>query len=884
MASPEPPVAFKDQCSIIWDNVLYVYSPDAFQTLPLVENGTWSQEENGVSVTGAVCVKGGVDGNGNDPALYVVGGATNSSVSNYSGIQRYSITQKKWQTISPITAVTANRVNHGAVYLNASSAILIYGGSQDGGTGYSTETFLMLMYPPYRVQAYSSIAPAVINPFMLPWNNDMAVMVGGSPTNQQVFTFSPNPGWLSWGVNLPKVLPDPSIGSVALQELDDGSKILETYYFNESPNRVTRNVLADPGTVVAGYGQTIGDQAGGGATSRFFRRQTNFNTYPAYNNTDAPTEQRTDASLAIGENLVAIVGGDANSTVAVFNSSGNTWVNSQALFGDFQQPLTVSSSTTSVTPTPTSSPTRVTSAAATSSTAAAAAKSNDGQSNGLAILGGVLGGICGLAAILIIFLLWLRSVRKRKQAEAMSKKKQDGSYPNDKYGKGGLEKSSSTPLSEQAQPMGRSPVPSAVISEPDSVAIFGARGEKSTDNQNRTSVQSYGGSKLNPNHAANISSVGGFFKSNNKTPIQISRPMLPDLGDYQERPSIDLGKATPSTAPVLPPVGGASSQQREEQRKTDEGWAKYFSEDPADKPQPVKKVEPIRDSYAITSPASMTEEFPDPRQSGSRPSTSKGGGFWPGAGVPTPQRATKLPLRDSAGNVLNQLTVTMASPSLAAGHENPQTRNLSVAAPAQAKISRAESISTSHSSDDGYEDDDMDAYSDTRDSYQQNAWNPIGNTWSGPSQRPLRPPSVRIGASAFPPPTTTSEVTMESSVSGGSSIPVFPMPAATVKRNEPEPEVDQPVFYNKVVDQPPPPQASTNPFKNPYAHARKSSNTMQYNGGPAVQDYFGPRPDTASTRPDSGKIPDNTDMSWLNLGTPAHIHGGPHMGDSKDPA
>lgn len=866
MASPEPLVAFKDQCSIIHDNILYVYSPDAFQILPLAENGTWSQEENGVSVTGAVCVAGGLDGNGNDPALYVVGGATNSSVSDYTGIQRYSITQKKWQTITPITAVTNNRLNHGAVYLNASSAILVYGGSQNGDSGYSTETFLMLMYPPYRVQAYSSIAPAVNKPYLLSWSNDQAVMVGGSPTNQQVFTFSPNPGWLQWGVTLPNALPDPSVGSVNLQALDDGSKILQTYYFNESPNRVARNVLADPGTVVAAYGQTIGDQSAGGS-SRFFRRQATFNTYPAYNNTDAPTEQRTGASLATGSSLVAVVGGDTNSTVAVFNSTGNTWVDSKALFGDFQQPLTVSSTSTSATPTPTSSPTRIASAAATSSTAAAAPKSTDGQSNGLAILGGVLGGICGLAAILIIFLLWLRSVRKRKQAEAA--RKQDG------YDKGkALEKTSSTPLSQQAQPMGRSPVPSAVISEPDSVAIFGARGEKAVENQNRISAQNYGGSKLNPNHAANNSSVGGFFKSNNKTPIQISRPMLPDLGDYQERPSIDLGKATPSTAPVLPPVG-ASLQQKEEQRKTDEGWAKYFSEDPADKPQAAKKVEPPRDSYAITSPSPITDEFPDPRQSGSRPSTSKGGGFWPGAGVPSSQRATKLPLRDSAGNVLNHLTVAMASPNLAAGHENPQTRSLSVAAPAQAKISRVESISTNHSSDDGYEDDDMDAYSDTRDSYQQNAWNPIGNTWSGPSQRPLRPPSVRIGASAFPPPTNASEHTMDSSASGGSSIPAFPMPAATLKRND----ADQPAFYNQVVQQPP-----TNPFKNPYAHARKSSNTMQYNGGPAVQDYFGPRPDTASTRPDSSKLPDNTDMSWLNLGTPAHVHGGSHMGDAKDPA
>ena len=188
-------MALKNHCSIIHDNILYVYSPDAFQTLSLSQNATWSQQENGVSVTGALCVKGGVDGDSANPALYVVGGTTNGSITGYSGLQRYSIIQKKWQTITPISSVTANRINHGATYLNASSAILVYGGSQNGDTGFSTETFLMLMYPPYRIQAYSSIAPPVKQPFLLPFSEDKALMVGGGNGNQRVFTFHPDPGW-----------------------------------------------------------------------------------------------------------------------------------------------------------------------------------------------------------------------------------------------------------------------------------------------------------------------------------------------------------------------------------------------------------------------------------------------------------------------------------------------------------------------------------------------------------------------------------------------------------------------------------------------------------------------------------------------------------------
>lgn len=858
MASPEPPVALKDHCSIIHDNTLYVYSPDAFQTLPLKENATWTQEENGVSVTGAICAKGGVDGDGANPALYVVGGTTNGSISDYSGIQRYSIRNKVWETINPISAVTANRINHGATYLSASSAILVYGGSQNGDIVYSTETFLMLMYPPYRVQAYSSIAPAVKQPFLLPFSEDKALMVGGGNGNQAVFTFHPDPGWVDLGVTLPFVLSDPSTAQVNLQWLADGTRVLQTYYTNESPNRVTRTVLTEPGFVPAPYGQTVGDPTSG-SNSRLFRRQLIQGNYPAYNSSNVPQEQRTGASLASNSDLVAIVGGDSNSTVAVFNSSANSWVDPKAFFGDTQKPLTTSSSAIAATPTSTASQTRAATSAASST---AAASSGDSQSNSLAILGGALGGICGLAAILIIALLWLRSIKRRKAAEAAAtkKKQNESSYPDDKTrnlaqdNDGGLK-----PLSQQAQPMGRSPVPSTVISEPDSVAIFGGKmNEKSFEAGGQPRI----GSKLNPNHGAN-NSVGGFFKSNNKTPLSISKPMQPGLGDYQQKPSIDLGRANPSAAPVLPLVAvAASSQQKVDQRKSDEGWAKYFQ---ADKDGQRKEHD---NDHAVA-----YED--DPRRSGSRPSTGKGGtGFWPGSGVASSNRSTKLPLRDSAGNTLNHATVAMASPSLATGHSDLQARNMSVAAPVQAKISSADSISTDHSSDDGYEDDDVDAYSNGRDSYQHNAWNPIGNTWSGPSQRPLRPPSVRVGATAFPPPTSLSEETTNTSGSGGSSIPSFPMPAAGVGRAD---GTDQYIGTSTV--QAPPKTHYAPPSS--FAHARKSSNTFYSQVTAPAHDYFGP-PGTATSQ-GSGKLPDSTDMSWLNLGTPAHVHGSRHSSGSHEP-
>ncbi|KAK5073944.1 hypothetical protein LTR64_006916 [Lithohypha guttulata] len=858
MASPEPPVPLKDHCSIIHDNVLYVYSPTAFLTLPLSKNATWSTEENGVSVTGARCVKGGLDGDSNNPALYVVGGATNSSFSDYPGLQRYSIAQKRWEIITPMSAVTANRLYHGATYLNASSALLVYGGSQNNNLGLSTETFLMLMYPPYRVQAYSSIAPAVVNPSLLPFTEDKALLVGGGNGNQAVFAFHPDPGWVNLGVVLPSVLPDPSIAQVNLQALADGTRILQTFYTNETPNRITRNVITNPGFIPAPYGQTIGEPAT--TSARMVRRQLIQGNYPAYNSTNAPTEQRTGASLASSSNLVAVVGGDANSTVSVFDSTSNSWLDSRALFGDTQSILTASSTSSSTpTSTPTTSQTRAATSAASSTPAAA--PSDGSGTNGLAILGGVLGGICGLAAILIITLLWLRSVKRRQALEAKNKQN-DPAYPDDKHrhlSPGGQGSNGSTPLSQQAQPMGRSPVPSAIIADRDSLALFGKDGEKSMEPR----MQPPSGSKLNPSHGVNNNIT--FFKSNNKTPLTISKPMMPDLGDYQERPSVDLGKATPA-APVLPPIGGVS-QQKADQRKTDEGWAKYFQ---ADKDEKL----PQRESgYTVN-----YED--DPRRSTSRPSTAKGGGtgFWPGTGVPTSNRSNKLPTRDSAGNLLTHATVAAPSPSLVVGHQNPQTRDLSVAAPAKAKISSADSISTDHSSDDGYEDEEMDAYSDTREStYQQNAWNPIGNTWSGPNSRPLRPPSVRIGAAAFPPPTSMSEETTNTSTSGASSIPAFPLPTASIGRAD---TTDQ-YHWLTTVDRPPPPAV----LKATSGHTRQPSNTVRLQGGPPVQDYFGPPPGTASSQGTFGGRPhDSNDMSWLNLGTPAHVHGGPPPGDPRDPA
>ncbi len=64
--------------------------------------------------------------------------------------------------------------------------------------------------------------------------------------------------------------------------------------------------------------------------------------------------------------------------------------------------------------------------------------------------------------------------------------------------------------------------------------------------------------------------------------LSISKPMMPILNDYKARPSIELGKATPPSGPgpaVTSPKLAAAAVGRkpsQSQRKTDEGWGKYF--------------------------------------------------------------------------------------------------------------------------------------------------------------------------------------------------------------------------------------------------------------------------------------------------------------------
>ncbi|KPI41956.1 uncharacterized protein AB675_5326 [Cyphellophora attinorum] len=239
--------------------------------------------------------------------------------------------------------------------------------------------------------------------------------------------------------------------------------------------------------------------------------------------------------------------------------------------------------------------------------------------------------------------------------------------------------------------------------------------------------------------------------------------MNPHLGDYQERPSIDLGRATPAspTHPVNATPLVAIPSRNKSQRKTDEAWAKYFTGEKADPAAEYKQPSPP--------PAQV-------RHTRSRSGGS--GGFWPGSGAPTGPVAPKFAFRDSAGNTLQTRSVGTSSPR-STGPQEPSTRHYAAAAPKTGRISNANSLSSNGDSE--YEDQEVDpAFSSgipasvqgghQRDTYSGN-W-----TVTGPNGQ-------RIRSEYNPPPTafTTNSSGGKSTSTGssglGATISNFPMPS-----------------------------------------------------------------------------------------------------------
>lgn len=429
MPLPTPPVTLKNHCSIIYQDTLYTYQEDAFQSLSLKDGAEWSKLSMGVPTSGSMCVQGTAH---DQDVLFIVGGSTGSSAKDYTGLQRYTFKDKSWETCKPQSNVTQNRLLHGSAFLPSSSSILLYGGSQEGDTTPSSQTFMISSKPPYTVQSYSSQAPPVVNPLMLPWNASHAVMLGGGPENKELFTFGPGIGWRQLNVSLPAALPDSSKAQAAIMNADDGGKVLEIFDMSVSPNKLSTLLLQNATNPVrpqqpSGSSRTPTATASGASTSdpvlpkvtivpaQRRKRATSLEDRPAYNSTLAPQDRRSGFSLAQGsDGLVVASGGNDQDVLTIFNQTGNQWVDTDQFFGDsipknlFVTPAASSTSpASSITAQP--STTSAPSPAATSPTPVGT------RNKSLTILGATLGAVFGVAAILLLILLLLRYLRRRRE-------------------------------------------------------------------------------------------------------------------------------------------------------------------------------------------------------------------------------------------------------------------------------------------------------------------------------------------------------------------------------------------------------------------------------------------------------------------------------------
>ena len=509
---------------MIYNNTLYTYQPDAFQSLDLKEGGEWTQLPMGVSTAGSACVQGSVD---DQAAFIVVGGSTNQQ--EYKGLQHFSFESNAWISDSPADGVSTNRQNHGAAFLQHTSQILTYGGSQDGYTGPSSQTFVISTKSPYATEAFSSTAPPVIDPLVLPFNNTHALMLGGDTSNTALYTFSPDDGWHKLDVSLDTGLKDCNKTQATILSSDDGSKLLEIFDMSSTPNQVSSLLLQNV-TNPSNHKRSGSYLSSPHHPTKRRKRDTSLVDRPAYNNTLAPQDSRNGFSIASDPKtgLMVATGGNSQAPLAMFNETSNQWIDPNQFFGDE--------------PTPTPTPSLSSSSASYSPTAAPSATAKAGhavQDKSLKILGGVLGGVLGSVVLLVIVLLLLRRCRKRRERRQEQAKQE---HPI-----GSKEEMDFTDIgADFMKEAGRSaPQSNHERSKSDSSAKYNARSGAASSQSKRALLHAKGDSA---DSGKSFWSRG--TKSPEKSPPQISAPIM--------GPSLTRSIASP------------------EPRGPESGWSRYF--------------------------------------------------------------------------------------------------------------------------------------------------------------------------------------------------------------------------------------------------------------------------------------------------------------------
>jgi hypothetical protein len=588
MGVPQPPVALENICSVIYNNTLYTYSSNAFQALQLSPGATWQTLEQGVSVTGARCA-GSTPSDPKEAAFFVIGGLAKSD--GYQGMQKYYYSTGKWETISPSAPVTQQRLWHDTAYLKASNSFLVYAGSQDGSKQASTQTFTISASAPYRVTAYTSIAPPTIKPILLPWSDSEVVLIGGSVTNRQVMLFSAEKAWVDSGASLEKPLEkDTGCIQAALIKGDDQSKNLYTFDMTVSPNIVTRVVLAD------GQGAPI--QNSPALTQRSTETQLERKdslteaSWPEYNSTFVSTTKRTDFSLADdSKGLVVVAGGSTDDVLCMFDGRKNEWQNASAKFvdsgvqaadvpiaADPQPTTTAAISTIAFKPTSTSTTSSAsqTSASTQIPTAAAAASSDTGSNNSNlnSILGAVLGVIFGVGLLLGIVLFCMRR-RKKRQAHLEAGHNRRASGVSSKE-KGGVGYASNSLPHSQKEGTYRGHQSQGSANSFSSIAILMGRSNKQAPPNSPSGSRS-------PKRISASSVFNRAFKSSISKPIPQTQASMAAISSFQhpspppsrEEKGVSFAANTVEPRPRVSNVGPGQDRQGNARRSS--GWNRYWS-------------------------------------------------------------------------------------------------------------------------------------------------------------------------------------------------------------------------------------------------------------------------------------------------------------------
>lgn len=318
---PLPKKSLGQHCSVLVNGTLYTFTKDAFQSLHLGKGGKWEELPLLFGTRGAACVHAHQDTP--EEALYILGGTSSNATmvpeNGYKGMQKYTFKTRKWEVIPMADPIAYNMTNHGAVFLKDTQEILLFSGTRwpDIWTP-SAMTFLIRTAPPYIITAVSAVsAPPLLAPIVLPWGNDSALIVGGSPANTNLITYSPQEGWKDLGTQLKEGLPVGKSGA-SLVDGDDGSRMLLTFDMSTSPVKFARTKVKEAGVVP--------DGSSGGT-----KGLTEAN-WPAYNDTYAPKKVETDFALTADAGMLVFSGGDDKPSLCIFDTRKNLWEDPTSIF------------------------------------------------------------------------------------------------------------------------------------------------------------------------------------------------------------------------------------------------------------------------------------------------------------------------------------------------------------------------------------------------------------------------------------------------------------------------------------------------------------------------------------------------------------------------